>query len=299
MVKHFNKDAGGIQTFLAKGYSQAWISRKLGISKQKVNYWSKTSMKTVQYRKTKLSNEYIEKIIKLFEDKLTSDMSSRKIACIINEDLKNNHIIDKNGKIVQIEKTTVNRILKKALGKPRKIRKFFFLTNEQKKKRIKFCKWILDKNIKYDQIFFSDETKIDLSPLLNDSIRLSKINQEKLKEGNTGAFELINRPKKKFEKSISIGGAICFYGLSNLLLLEGTENEFAYAQAIYYYKDDIEKLSRKNKCSLLFKQDGAKAHTSKSNINLLNNLFSADGWIQNPPNSPDITYPIETLWATL
>ena len=154
-------------------------------------------------------------------------MSSRKIACIINEDLKNNHIIDKNGKIVQIEKTTVNRILKKALGKPRKIRKFFFLTNEQKKKRIKFCKWILDKNIKYDQIFFSDETKIDLSPLLNDSIRLSKINQEKLKEGNTGAFELINRSKKKFEKSISIGGAICFYGLSNLLLLEGTENEFA------------------------------------------------------------------------
>ena len=110
----------------------------------------------------------------------------------------------------------------------------------------------MDKNIKYDQIFFSDETKIDLSPLLNDSIRLSKINQEKLKEGNTGAFELINRPKKKFEKSISIGGAICFYGLSNLLLLEGTENEFAYAQAIYYYKDDIEKISRKNKCSLLF-----------------------------------------------
>ena len=87
MVKHFNKDAGAIQTFLAKGYSQAWISRKLGISKQKVNYWS-TSMKTVQYRKTKLSNEYIEKIIKLAEDKLTSDMSSRKIVCIINEDLK-------------------------------------------------------------------------------------------------------------------------------------------------------------------------------------------------------------------
>ena len=31
----------------------------------------------------------------------------------------------------------------------------------------------------------------------------------------------------------------------------------------------------------------------------MNNLFSADGWIQNPPNSPDIAYPIETLWATL
>ena len=120
-----------------------------------------------------------------------------------------------------------------------------------------------------------------------------------MKEGNAEAYELINRPQKKFEKSISIVGAICFYGLSNLLLLEGTENEFAYAQALYYYKDDIVKINRKNKCSLLFEQDGARTHTSKSNINLLNNLFTPDGWIQNPPNSPDIAYPIETLWITL
>ena len=215
MVKKFNRDTGAIQAFLAKGYNQAWISKKLGISKQKVNYSSKTSIKSVQFRKTKLSKEYIDKIIRLAEDKLTSDMGSRKIACIINEDLKNNHIIDNKGKIVQIEKTTINRILKQALWKPRKIRKVFFLTNEQKKERVKFCKWILDKKIKHDQIFFSDETKIDLSPFLNDSIRLSKKNQDKLKEGNAEAYELINRPQKKFEKSISIGGAICFYGLSN------------------------------------------------------------------------------------
>ena len=69
-------------------------------------------MKNIQYRKTKLSNEYIEKIIKLAEDKLPNGMGSRKIACLINEDLKNNHIVDKRGKIIQIEKTTVSRILK-------------------------------------------------------------------------------------------------------------------------------------------------------------------------------------------
>ena len=67
-------------------------------------------MKNIQYRKTTLSNEYIEKIIKPDEDKLTCDMGSRKISCIINEDLKNNHIVDKRGKIIQIEKATVNRI---------------------------------------------------------------------------------------------------------------------------------------------------------------------------------------------
>ena len=62
---------------------------------------------------------------------------------------------------------------------------------------------------------------------------------KKLKEGNTGAYELINRLQEKFEKSISIRGAISFYGLSNLLQLEETENEFTYAQVLYYYKDDI------------------------------------------------------------
>ena len=61
-------------------------------------------------------------------------MGSRRTACIINEDLKNNNIVDKRERIIQIEKTTVNLILKKALEKPRKIPKVFFLTNEQKKK---------------------------------------------------------------------------------------------------------------------------------------------------------------------
>ena len=45
-------------------------------------------MKTVQYRKRKLPKEYIDKIIRLAEDKLTNEMGSRKIACIINEGLK-------------------------------------------------------------------------------------------------------------------------------------------------------------------------------------------------------------------
>ena len=37
-------------------------------------------------------------------------MISRKKAFIINQDLKNNHIIDKKGKIAQIEKNTINLI---------------------------------------------------------------------------------------------------------------------------------------------------------------------------------------------
>ena len=51
--------------------------------------------------------------------------------------------------------------------------------------------------------------------------------------------------------------------------------------------------------NLILEQDGAKSHTSKNNIDLLNELFNEDKWIQNPKNSPDLTYPIETLWNIL
>ena len=50
---------------------------------------------------------------------------------------------------------------------------------------------------------------------------------------------------------------------------------------------------------ILFEQDGATSHTSKSNLFILEKLFPDEGWIQNPPNSPDLAYPIEELWAII
>ena len=57
------------------------------------------------------------------------------------------------------------------------------------------------------------------------------------------------------------------------------------------------KNSKKNE-NLYFEQDGASCHTSKKIKLLLENLFG-DKLIQNAPHSPDIAYPIETLWAEL
>ena len=39
----------------------------------------------------------------------------------------------------------------------------------------------------------------------------------------------------------------------------------------------IEKIYRKNKCSLLFEPVGARAYIIKSNINFLNNSITSDG----------------------
>ena len=124
-------------------------------------------------------------------------MGSRKIAEIINRELKNNNIRDSKGRTLTIEKTAVNRYLKNALGKPRKVRPVFYLSDDQKKERVKFCENILNKKIKGEHIFFTDETKIDMAPFLNDSIRLSLENQRKLKNGEEEAFKLVNKPEKK------------------------------------------------------------------------------------------------------
>ena len=61
-------------------------------------------------------------------------MGSRKIAEIINKELKENNVRDSKENIIIIEKTAVNKYLKKALGKPRKVRRVFFSMKCRKKK---------------------------------------------------------------------------------------------------------------------------------------------------------------------
>ena len=96
-----------------------------------------------------------------------------------------------------------------------------------------------------------------------------------------------------------ITGGICYYGLGKLMILEGTLNEFGYGQVLLFYQEDIKRLNSENKVNLIFEQDGTKSHTSKANLNLLNNLFSEGNWLQNPPNSPYLADPIEDIWAII
>ena len=132
-----------------------------------------------------------------------------------------------------------------------------------------------------------------------DQIRFDSDSQKKLKEGDTGIYDLINRAKRKFEPSIMVAGGISYYGLSNIIFVEGNMNNFAYGQTLIFYKEDIEDINKKNNSNLILEQDGASCHKSRANINLLNEQFGKDGWIQNLPNSPDLAFPIEDLWAII
>ena len=117
--------------------------------------------------------------------------------------------------------------------------------------------------------------------------------KKNLKEGENKAFNLMNKSKRKFGKSIMVAGGISFYGLSDLMLLQGTMNDFMYPQALSFYKESYDSFKKLNE-NLYFEQDGASCHTSKSSKDILNRLFP-EKILQNPQNSPDLAYPIETI----
>ena len=92
---------------------------------------------------------------------------------------------------------------------------------------------------------FTDECKFDLGSLNKRWIRLDSESQKKLKDGDLNVYDLINRPTKKFEPGIMIAGGISYYGLSNIIFIEGTMNNFAYGQTLIFYNEDIEEIKRK------------------------------------------------------
>ena len=147
------------------------------------------------------------------QDRTTSDMGSKKIAYIINDRLKKKNVLDSIGKILFVSFKIICRYLNEKLGAPRKIRKSFFLTKKQMDERLKFCKDILSRGLSIKDIMFTDETKIELGNYTNDSIRLSPKTREQLKNGEKEAYELINRPERKFEKSLMVAGGITFNNL--------------------------------------------------------------------------------------
>ena len=55
---------------------------------------------------------------------------------------------------------------------------------------------------------------------------------------------------------------ISYYGLSDLILIEGSMNNFSYSQALNFYKRNYDEFIKKN-TKLIFEQDGATCHTSK------------------------------------
>ena len=107
-------------------------------------------------------------------------MSCIRISRIINKALLKRNIKYK-GKQMKISFKTVSNYLREIYGKPKKIRKVFFLSEAQNIKRIEFCHKILEKGINSRSILFSDECRFDLGSYTRDWIRFDFNFQQKLK----------------------------------------------------------------------------------------------------------------------
>ena len=65
----------------------------------------------------------------------------------------------------------------------------------------------------------------------------------------------MEREEEKSPKNIMLAGGISYYDLSDLIIVEGTMNEFAYALAPFYYIKIIWKNSKKIKTLSLSKME--------------------------------------------
>ena len=111
---------------------------------------------------------------------------------------------------------------------------------------MEFCQKIVQSGLEGKNIFFTDETRIDTAPnIKGESIRVSNKIKNKIKRGEEEGYEKINRETKKYEASIIVAGGVSFYGLSDLILLNGTMKDFAYAQTHEFYKENYENLKKK------------------------------------------------------
>ena len=285
------------------------ISELFKISKQRVNYWIHHGVLNKRKRRTKLTRNEKLILIKWAKDKPINLASAKKLQMKFNSlprTKKENKLQKK------ISLSTANKTLNSGLSKPKQIRKVFYLTINEKAKRLNFLRFMKQNNLFPDKIFFTDESVFNIASYFNKNykIRLSKRTSKLIKNGNENALKKVTRQFHKKQNGIMVSGGICREGLGKLIFHSGNVNTFAYKQVLNYYREDLDNFEHK-----YFQQDGARAHSSKGSQLTINNLFG-DHFIptwekgdqipqingQNipkwPPNSPDLS-PIELIWSII
>ena len=129
-----------VKNLINNGVPTRQIMRQLKVNKQYVSYWRYHEVKNTHMRKKKLPMKYINWLVNAAQNRPVSECSSRMMTRILNKKLKKDKIKDNQGSQLTVSYRTINNILNKFIGKPRKIRKVFFLSDEQKKKGSNFVK---------------------------------------------------------------------------------------------------------------------------------------------------------------
>ena len=222
MVKEYipknkrNELAITIKKLSETGMKQINIAKLFNISKKKVNYFIHNPIILKRKRRTKLIRKEKNLLVRWARDKPINLWSAKKIQNKFN--LLPKYKKEKNMP-KKISLTTVNKTLNQYLSRPKHMRKVFYLNEKKKEQRLKFLLFMKENSISPDDIFFTDESIINLSSYFgkNNKIRISKRTAKKLKNGNEAAISLINKEFHKKVNGIMISGGICKEGLGRVI----------------------------------------------------------------------------------
>lgn len=263
------------------------IADKLNCSLKTVYRWIKNEACPVtkkKSRKLKLNARFQKWIYNHAKNKNTSEASAKKILIDFRKTFK------KYRNVAKISRKTVNNYLKGMFHKPIKIRKEFLNKEKHINARMEFCKMIIEKNIKGEDIFFTDEKNFSVGSMPNKQAtqyRFSKKQYASIKEGSLDPRAFY---QEKFPESVMVAGGFSYYGQGKIIFCIGNVDGLAYKNAVNYYMQDItDHIKRPH---LLFQQDNARCHLA--NNDYIDKHFQ--NRLQWPPNSPDLN-PIEIIWA--
>jgi hypothetical protein len=231
------------------------------VSKRTARRWRDCGGVSVRKKRIQKPYKLTRKMAKFIKDE-----AGNNLTCIQGSSISDmtSKINSKFGSTNHISRTTTSRYLKRILGKPRKIKKSFELTEKNILQRYEFCKNIIENNIQANQIFFTDEKKFYLKKPINKGtnyIRLTKEYQRRLEKGDPEVENLISSDMPKYSKSFMIAAGITADGIGQLIFCAGNIDSKAYTKVLDYYKEDMTFIKGENS-DLIFQQDNAPCHVS-------------------------------------
>ena len=146
------------------GMRQKDIAKLFNLSKQRVNYWIHHDVQIKRKRREKLTRNERLFIIRWAKDKPINFASAKKIQLKFNRLPKSKK---ENGIQKKISLSTSNKTLNKYISRPKNIKKVFYLSTYEKAKRFEFLKFMKQKGITPEKIFFTDESIFYLSSHFN------------------------------------------------------------------------------------------------------------------------------------